>query len=56
MIENNEYCGLTEGTTRYHADYMSPQWTKDFTLIDKVSEHIFIAVKKIIVQLNFKLL
>lgn len=56
MIENNKYRGLTKGTTRYHADYMSSQWAKDFTLIDKVSEHIFYRREKIIVQLNFKLL
>jgi spore germination cell wall hydrolase CwlJ-like protein len=31
----------TEGATYYHADYVSPNWSKKFRKIVKIDEHIF---------------
>ena len=41
MIEDGKYRGLTEGATHYHATYVNPRWSKDFTLIGRIGEHIF---------------
>lgn len=41
MIENGKFRGLTEGATHYHANYVSPKWAKDLTLVGRIGEHIF---------------
>lgn len=41
MIVLNEYRGITEGATHYHAHYVEPGWAKDFQLIGSIGEHIF---------------
>ena len=41
MIEGGKYRGLTEGATHYHANYVTPNWAKDLTLIGRIGEHIF---------------
>ena len=37
----NKYNGLVEGATHYHADYVSPDWSKDFHLVGRIGVHIF---------------
>lgn len=37
----NEYRGLTEGATHYHATYVSPEWARDLQLVGRIGEHIF---------------
>ena len=41
MMEYGQGRGLTEGSTHYHAKYVSPEWAKDFTLIGRIGMHIF---------------
>lgn len=41
MIETNKYRGLTEGATHYHANYVSPNWASDLTLVGRIGAHIF---------------
>lgn len=41
MIENGKFRGLTEGATHYHANYVTPSWAKDLTLIGRIGEHVF---------------
>lgn len=41
MIEYDKFRGLTEGATHYHAKYVNPIWSKDFTLIGRIGEHVF---------------
>jgi len=41
MIWHDEYRGITEGATHYHAKYVSPSWAKDFQLVGRIGEHIF---------------
>ena len=33
--------GITEGATHYHADYVMPNWAKDFHLVGRIGVHIF---------------
>ena len=35
------YIGLLDGATHYHADYVSPRWSKLHTRIVKIDAHIF---------------
>jgi spore germination cell wall hydrolase CwlJ-like protein len=37
----NEYRGLTEGATHYHATYVEPRWARDLQLVGRIGEHIF---------------
>jgi N-acetylmuramoyl-L-alanine amidase len=37
----NEYRGLTEGATHYHATYVKPRWARDLQLVGRIGEHIF---------------
>ena len=37
----NQYKGLVEGATHYHADYVAPTWRHKLTLIGKIDRHIF---------------
>jgi len=37
----NEYRGLTEGATHYHATYVEPQWARDLQLVGRIGAHIF---------------
>ena len=37
----NQYKGLVEGATHYHADYVKPDWRHHLTLIGKIDRHIF---------------
>ena len=37
----NEYRGLTEGATHYHATYVDPEWARDLALVGRIGAHIF---------------
>lgn len=37
----NEYRGLTEGATHYHATYVEPQWASELQLVGRIGAHIF---------------
>ena len=41
MYSGGEWRGLTEGSTHYHATYVSPSWAKEFTKIVQIGAHIF---------------
>lgn len=40
-IISGRYNGLIEGATHYHADYVSPNWSKSHTYIGQIADHIF---------------
>ena len=37
----DEYRGITEGATHYHATYVEPQWARDLQLVGRIGAHIF---------------
>lgn len=41
MIYFNDYRGITQGATHYHAHYVNPEWARDFQLIGSIGNHIF---------------
>jgi len=41
MYFNNTWRGLTEGSTHYHANYVTPAWRHSLTLTGRIGEHIF---------------
>ena len=43
LLIHNEYRGITEGATHYHATYVNPRWIKDrgMHVIGRIGEHIF---------------
>ena len=41
MIEYGQGRGLTEGSTHYHADYVSPKWARELQLVGRIGVHIF---------------
>lgn len=41
IIEENKYRGISEGSTHYHATYVSPRWAKHFQLVGRIGAHIF---------------
>ena len=41
MYVNKTYIGITEGSTHYHANYVSPAWSKQLQRITRVGSHIF---------------
>lgn len=41
MVYLEQYRGITEGATHYHADYVKPRWARDFQLVGRIGEHIF---------------
>lgn len=41
MYYYNEYRGITEGATHYHATYVSPSWASHFQLVGRIGDHVF---------------
>ena len=43
ILHTNEYRGLAEGATHYHATYVNPRWAShnDMNEIGRIGEHIF---------------
>ena len=40
MYYNNNWVGLSEGSTHYHATYVKPAWAYKFTLVGRIGQHI----------------
>lgn len=41
ILAYNEWNGMIEGATHYHADYVTPSWSRKLQLIAKIDDHIF---------------
>jgi N-acetylmuramoyl-L-alanine amidase len=41
MLVHSDSLGITEGATHYHADYVTPNWAKDFHLVGRIGAHIY---------------
>lgn len=41
MFVFDDYRGLTEGATHYHADYVNPKWARTLTLTGTIGVHKF---------------
>ena len=41
MIYYEDYRGITEGATHYHADYVKPKWARKLQLVGQIGVHIF---------------
>ena len=41
IVHERRMRGLTEGSTHYHADYVSPKWATELDLVGRVGTHIF---------------
>ena len=41
MMIHSDARGITEGSTHYHATYVSPEWARDFALVGRIGAHIF---------------
>lgn len=41
MINYDQYRGLTEGATHYHAEYVKPDWANKIQHIGQIGLHIF---------------
>lgn len=41
MIVHNDYRGISQGATHYHANYVSPEWARSFDLVGRIGVHIF---------------
>ena len=41
MIVHNDYRGISQGATHYHAKYVSPNSARDFDLVGRIGVHIF---------------
>ena len=41
MVAYQDFRGITEGATHYHANYVKPSWARDFQLIGRIGDHIF---------------
>lgn len=40
-VLEGHYYGIIDGATHYHADYVSPRWSRTHTRIVKIDAHIF---------------
>ena len=41
LVVNNQFRGITEGATHYHATYVDPSWNRSMIEIGRIGEHIF---------------
>ena len=41
IMQYQDFRGITEGSTHYHATYVSPQWARGFQLIGRIGDHIY---------------
>ena len=41
IINDRKHRGITEGSTHYHATYVSPKWSKELTTVGRIGHHIF---------------
>lgn len=40
-VLDGHYYGIIDGATHYHADYVTPRWSRTHTRIVKIDAHIF---------------
>jgi spore germination cell wall hydrolase CwlJ-like protein len=41
MLYLDEFRGITEGATHYHANYVTPRWAKELHLVGRIGDHVF---------------
>ena len=41
LVYLGKYRGITEGSTHYHATYVSPRWISDLDQVGRIGQHIF---------------
>jgi len=41
MVYYDDYRGITQGATHYHAHYVGPEWARDLQLVGRIGVHIF---------------
>ena len=41
MIVHNDFRGISQGATHYHANYVSPSWARNFDLVGRIGVHVF---------------
>lgn len=41
MLYLGDFRGLTEGATHYHANYVTPKWSRDLQLVGRIGVHVF---------------
>ena len=43
MLNTDQYRGLAEGATHYHATYVNPSWSRhtDMTEVGRIGAHVF---------------
>jgi spore germination cell wall hydrolase CwlJ-like protein len=41
MVYLEQFRGITEGATHYHANYVKPKWATNLQLIGRIGDHIF---------------
>jgi len=41
MFYYDDYRGITQGATHYHAHYVGPEWARDLQLVGRIGVHIF---------------
>jgi spore germination cell wall hydrolase CwlJ-like protein len=37
----DQYRGITEGATHYHADYVKPRWARQLSLVGRIGDHVY---------------
>ena len=41
MLYLDQFRGITEGATHYHATYVSPKWASSLQLVGRIGDHIY---------------
>ncbi len=41
IVQQRKYRGISEGSTHYHATYVSPRWASELDQIGRIGSHIF---------------
>jgi len=41
MYYYDEYRGITEGATHYHATYVNPDWASHFQIVGRIGNHVY---------------
>jgi spore germination cell wall hydrolase CwlJ-like protein len=41
MLADDQYRGISEGATHYHATYINPYWASSLQMVGTVGKHIF---------------
>jgi spore germination cell wall hydrolase CwlJ-like protein len=41
LLSRKDMVDITEGATAYHADYVSPKWSKTLQFVTQIDQHIF---------------